>query len=153
MNSMTPSHVAGNAAVAFVRRGMRWILAAGLAAAFASTALAQDYLISELMRKADRREYEGGFCARTSWFMERGQNDTVGFYENARVGTSKVFQDSFSGKNDYCAYLRVDDIFYEGPRRCLRAQMWYCEYRLACARRTFKGCWPGSTTDGMLTWQ
>ena len=141
------------APVALRRRGLQLIGAAVLAAASASAALAQDYLIDEIIRKADRREPENGFCARTGWRMESSRNDTVGFYENATIGTFKIFQDSFSARYDYCAYLHVDDIFYEDNRRCLRAQMWFCEYNRPCARRAYKGCWPGPTTDGTLTWK
>jgi hypothetical protein len=139
--------------MAIRRLGLRWMAAAALAAVSASAAVAQDYLINEIMRKAERREYEGGFCARTGWFMERSRNDTAGFYENARIGTAKVFQDSFSGKNNYCAYLRVDNIYYEGNRRCLLVRMWSCEFRLSCSSATWRGCWPGPTTDGMLSWK
>ncbi len=134
------------------RRMSRPGLGVALVLAFASTAAAQNYLIDEIIRKADRAEREGGFCARTNWQMELSGRDVGAFYHNAEVGTSKVFQDTFSGQNTYCAYLRVDDIFFEQNRRCLRVQMWWCETNLQCGRKSYKGCWPGRTTGGTLTW-
>jgi hypothetical protein len=128
-------------------------VAAGLAAPalVAMPALAQssDSHIAEVMRKGTAREPENGFCNMVPWPVERSTADTGRFYSNASPGTSKVFKDTYSGPNPYCAYILVDDVRNEGNGRCVYAQMWWCHFGQTCHHRRYRGC---EGTDGVLRW-
>ncbi|HEY7609858.1 MAG TPA: hypothetical protein VIF14_11555 [Alphaproteobacteria bacterium] len=92
--------------------------------------------VSELIRKAEAKEPDNGFCARiTDW--PAGTRETyIYFLGVAVLGFGKVnrFQN-----NTHCQFDRVTEI-YSGPSgKCVRYTWW------ACA--TDKGCASGSDAD------
>ena len=92
--------------------------------------------VSELIRKAQAKEPDNGFCAGiTDW--PAGTRETyVYFLRVATVGFGKVnrFQN-----NSHCQFDRVTEI-YNGPTgKCVRYTWW------ACA--TDKGCGYGSDAE------
>jgi hypothetical protein len=117
-----------------------------------SNAFAQgdDPLIAEVMRKGVSNEPENGFCARTGWPLETSTSDTGNFYGTASPGASKSFQDNYSGPVPYCAYILVEDVSFATGRRCVRAQMWWCQMGRACHNRIYRGC---QGPSGGIQWE
>lgn len=113
------------------------------------SAQTSDSLIAEVMRKGLAREPENGFCNIVPWPVERSTADTGRFYSTASPGVSKVFKDTYSGPDPYCAYILVDDVRYEGNARCVYAQMWWCHFGQSCHHRRYRGC---EGSDGVLRW-
>ncbi len=97
-------------------------------------------LVQELMRKAKAGSNESGFCARARWRVEASYADVGSFYDDAVVGTTKTFEDRFSGPVPYCGLIRIDEITNEGGSRCIRMQMWWCRIKFACHHAVHKGC-------------
>lgn len=99
-------------------------------------------LIQEVIRKAAARENEGGFCATTGWRLETAEthDSNIVIYETGTVGSTKTFINRARGQTDYCAYLRIAEVFSEAGRRCVRTQIWYCTVGTTCALARFKGC-------------
>ncbi len=115
-----------------------------------SIAHSEDSLVREVMRKGAARESENGFCAHTGWRVEASDADSDRFYDDAARGSSKTFQDTFSDRVPYCAYLLVDNISVaKNGRRCVGAQMWACKVGGACWNSKYKGC---KGEDGVYHW-
>jgi len=115
-----------------------------------SMAYAQDPLVREVMRKGVAKESENGFCARTGWRVEASDADSDRFYDDAAPGSSKTFQDTFSDRVSYCAYLLVDTISVaKSERRCVGVQMWSCDVGSACKYGKLRGC---KGEDGVYHW-
>lgn len=118
--------------------------AAAMGAA-ASIGLAQNNdkeMIAEIVRKALAPEGEAGFCATTGWRLETAatHDSNILIYETGIVGSTKTFINRAQGQADYCAYLRIAQVFAEGGRRCVRTQIWFCTVGQSCAFAKFKGC-------------
>ena len=135
-----------------VARALRALgaLAAVLALSAPLGALAQSgqVLINQVMLKAQQGEAEAGFCASTGWRVETPATLAANtrFYDVARVGSAKTFVDT---AGSYCAYLRVEEIYSDAGRRCVRVQMWSCKIGGSCASGTAQGC----RGDQMYDWK
>lgn len=99
-------------------------------------------MIAEVVRKAQGREAESGFCTTTGWRVETAEthDSNIVIYDSGTVGSSKTFINRARGQTDYCAYLRIAQVFSEGGQRCVRTHIWYCSVGKTCAFSKFKGC-------------
>lgn len=99
-------------------------------------------LVVEIVRKATAGEGEAGFCATTGWRLETAatHDSNIAIYESGAVGASKTFINRESGQADYCAYLRIAEVFAEQGQRCVRAELWMCSVGGSCRPARFKGC-------------
>ncbi len=110
-----------------------WLAAAVLAAAPASPALAQGYgdPVAELVRKADSREADNGFCATvTDWPPGTGES-YLQFLRTAVIGYAKVNR---FRNNMQCQFDRVVDVFSGPEGKCVRYLWWACATGSSCAR-------------------
>jgi len=109
---------------------------AALLALPATEAYAQDAKVSELMRKVDAREMEDGFCATTGWRPGSAESNHA-FRESAVAGSMSV--DTFKD-GALCATARVEEVYFQEGRKCLRYQWWACERGLRCAGGATRSC-------------
>jgi hypothetical protein len=116
-----------------VVRASRWLAAAALAVVAIPPAQAQGSgdPVSELVRKAEAREADSGFCAGvTDWPPGTGEG-YVAFLRSAAVGYAKVNR---FRNNLQCQFDRVIDV-YNGPTgKCVRYLWWACATGSSCAR-------------------
>jgi hypothetical protein len=95
---------------------------------FGPEAYGQDALLRELIRKAEAREPENGFCATTNWPpTEPKRNDAM--REQATVGLRSV---DTHNNGAICSSLLVTEVLFRGGRKCLRYNYWVCERGSAC---------------------
>lgn len=110
-----------------------WLAAAALAIVAIPHAQAQGARdpVSELVRKADAREADNGFCATvTDWPAGSGEG-YVSFLRTAVIGYAKVNR---FRNNLQCQFDRVIDV-YNGPTgKCVRYLWWACATGSSCAR-------------------
>jgi hypothetical protein len=87
--------------------------------------------VSELVRKAEARENDNGFCATvTDWPPGTGEG-YVQFLRIASIGYAKVNR---FRNNAQCQFDRVVDV-YNGPAgKCVRYIWWACATGSSCAR-------------------
>lgn len=111
----------------------QWLAAAALAMIAIPHAQAQGAAdpVSELVRKADAREADNGFCAGiTDWPPGTGES-YVNFLRTAEIGYAKVNR---FRNNRQCQFDRVVDV-YNGPTgKCVRYIWWACATGSSCAR-------------------
>jgi hypothetical protein len=99
----------------------------GARAALAQPAQAQ---IDEIVRKAEAKEAEGGFCGTVRWPPGDSWDGFTAHLKAARVGTWKV--NTF--KNGSCQYDRVTEVHQEGDAKCVSYTFWSCsKERNSCA--------------------
>lgn len=100
-------------------------------------------LIQEVVRKANTGEDEAGFCQTTQWRVETPETlaANTAFYDRAVVGSTKTFLNSGdAASDDYCGYVRIEAVYSEGGRRCVRARLWYCSVGKRCGSQVNSGC-------------
>ena len=128
--------------------------ALALAVLAAPPALGQgEAAIKQVMKKALANERERGFCARTGWPVERSLADTGRFYSTAVPGTAKAFRDTYGGRAPVCGYVRVENVYQDRGRKCIRARMWSCTVGRTCQHRLYQGCWRDSRGTGPFEWE
>lgn len=112
-------------------------LAAAIIAAAAAPAHAQNPdPVSELIRKAEAREMDNGFCASIADWPAGTADSYLHFLRSAEVGFAKINR---FRNNAHCQFDRVIEV-YNGPTgKCVR-YVWF-----ACA--TSNTCAKGEDTD------
>lgn len=110
-----------------------WLAAAMLAAAVPATAQAQGYgdPVAELVRKADAREADNGFCAGITDWPAGTSDGYVHFLRTAVIGYAKVNR---FRNNMQCQFDRVVDVFSGPEGKCVRYIWWACATGSSCAR-------------------
>ena len=99
------------------------------AAASAASAQAPDP-VAELIRKADVKEPDNGFCAAVDWPLGTRES-YVNWLRGAVVGSAKV--NRFSN-GEHCQFDRVTQVYAGASGRCLRYTWWACATGKGCAR-------------------
>lgn len=92
--------------------------------------------VAELIRKAEAREAENGFCATVDW-PPGTRESYVRFLEIAMTGFAKIntFQNGA-----HCQFDRVTEI-YQGPSgKCVRYTWWACASGKNCGRGADADC-------------
>lgn len=116
-----------------VVRASQWLAAAALTMVAIPHAWAQGNgdPVSVLVRKAEAREADNGFCAGvTDWPPGTGEG-YVAFLRSAAIGYAKVNR---FRNNLQCQFDRVIDV-YNGPTgKCVRYLWWACATGSSCAR-------------------
>jgi hypothetical protein len=110
-----------------------WLAAAALTVAAILPAHAQDRAdpVSELVRKADAREPDNGFCAAiTDWPAGTGGGYVL-FLRSAAIGYAKVNR---FRNNMQCQFDRVVDVYNGSTGKCVRYLWWACATGSSCAR-------------------
>jgi hypothetical protein len=87
----------------------------------AQSAEAQTRLSGELVRKAEAREDESGFCGKVNW-ADLNRNAYVRWLDGATVGTTKVNKFG-SGQ---CQYDEVTRISSRSGRKCVHYTFYAC---------------------------
>jgi hypothetical protein len=111
----------------------RWLAAAALAVAAIPHAQAQGSgdPVSELVRKAEAREADNGFCATvTDWPPGTGEG-YVNFLRIAAIGYAKVNR---FRNNLQCQFDRVIGVFNGPTGKCVRYICWACATGSSCVR-------------------
>ncbi len=82
---------------------------------------AQQPLIDEIVRKAEAREPEDGFCSRTRWPLYTYEG-FLSHLKAARVGTWKVNK----YENGACQLDRATAVRQQDGRKCVEYSYWTC---------------------------
>lgn len=93
--------------------------------------------VSELIRKAEAKEPDNGFCVNITDWPAGTRESYVYFLRVAVLGFGKVnrFQN-----NTHCQFDRVTEI-YSGPSgKCVRYTWWACATDKGCGRGTDAEC-------------
>lgn len=107
----------------------------GLALA-GTAAMAQEEIVRELVRKAEAREAENGFCVTTGW--PAGSPETNRAFRERAVPGATSFDTFRDGA--VCAMARVLAVYQHEGRRCLRYQYWVCERGDTCGGGFTRTC-------------
>lgn len=117
-------------------RSIRYAVGAVIVMAFAPfpAHTQSDRLVREIIRKAEARNPEDGFCRRSAW-RTPGPRAQQRFLENAVVHSDEAarFEDGA------CSYTRVDETYRGRYGKCVRYTWWACEPGTTCA--TGKTAW------------
>ena len=96
-------------------------------------------IIQELMRKAQAKAQEDGFCATMP--QTKAETDDA-FYANASAGTEKQFsfRHPLLERKYYCGLRRVTAVVMEKGKRCVLELAWACVGEGACDHGRMKWC-------------
>ncbi len=105
----------------------------------------RDRLVSDIMRMADDKDPEDGFCKRVPWRVA-GNRAQEQFLDRAVVGTDEAAKFS----DGACSYTRVTQIYSNRYGKCVRYTWWACGPGQTC--NTGKTSWC-KNRDGRWTVQ
>lgn len=92
--------------------------------------------VREILRKAEAKEAESGFCRGIGWVPGDGASYER-FLEQAAAGSNKT--NTFkNGQN--CQYDRVDAVFRKDDIRCVSYTWWACSGGGSCGRGSAIAC-------------
>ena len=92
--------------------------------------------VRELIRKADAREAESGFCTNIGW-PPGDMASYRQFLERAATGTNKV--NTFRDRKN-CQYDEVEAVFRKDGINCVSYTWWACAGGGSCARGAAIAC-------------
>ena len=107
----------------------------------------QQPLVVEVMRKAQAKEAENGFCARTNWRTLTPQETDAAFDRD--VTGSRRVHNNVARPPTGCGFMRTLEVFEEAGRRCLRNASWQCPVAGRCNYSLHKFC---KNSDGIYKW-
>jgi hypothetical protein len=90
----------------------------------------EDSMIRELVRKANAREQESGFCARTGWPSGESRDGFTEFLRGAALNSWKV--NTFRNKT-VCNLDRVTKVHQENGGKCVTYDGWVCDKDKGCS--------------------
>lgn len=93
--------------------------------------------VAELIRKAEAKELDGGFCAAVSGWPPGDRRSYVYFLDGARLGFAKV--NTFNA-GAQCQFDRVTEVYRQNGRKCVRYAWWACVRGANCARGEDADC-------------
>ena len=91
-------------------------------------ASAQTPLMKELVRKAQSKEQEDGFCARTAWPLGDSSADFAAFLRKAATESQRAT--TFS--NGACVFNLVTRVHMENGNKCVSYTYYTCSRGAAC---------------------
>ncbi len=94
-----------------------------------------DRFVTEIMRMADDKDPEAGFCQRAPWRVA-GPSAQNQFLNRAAVGTDEAAKFA----DGACSYTRVTRIYAGRYGKCVRYTWWACEPGKTCDTGATAGC-------------
>jgi hypothetical protein len=93
-------------------------------------------LINEIIRRAEARASEAGFCADTKWPPGSGLEAYTAYLRAAAVGSWKV--NTYDSGN--CSYDRVTGVHWENGGKCVTYTYWTCTKGTTCGVGSSVNC-------------
>lgn len=113
------------------------LVAASVSAAPARAETPEQVSIGEIIRKAENREQENGFCGRTGWVLGDNFEIFKAWLESAMVGAWKVN----NYRNGACELNRVTRIHHDDKTgRCVTYLRWNCRRGAICQTASAVDC-------------
>ena len=92
--------------------------------------------IDEIIRKAEGKEPERGFCATTGWPQGDNLESFLTHLQSASVGSWKVSNYASGG----CQYDRVTGVHMESGGKCVAYDYWRCLPKEGCGKAKSVDC-------------
>ena len=96
----------------------------------------EQQLINEIIRRAEARTPEAGFCADTKWPPGSGLEGYTAYLKAAAVGSWKV--NTYDSGN--CSYDRVTAVHWENGGKCVTYTYWTCSKGTTCGVGSSMNC-------------